>query len=158
MKKIALMFLAVFAGCAPVYRKFYDYKPMRTDSQRSCSTNCMVLKQSCQNQEQLSYQLCLSNARLEYQTCKAGEIWGWKKDKYECISNCYCYEPSCDGPNNDSCEEQYANCYVGCGGRVTETTRCVAQCDKAMPDQVRYLPEGSNEDTHVISPKKSKKK
>lgn len=162
MKKgiVSAVLLACLSGCGPVYQKFYAYHPMRSDSQRNCSLTCQVLKQSCQNSEQQSYQLCLSNARLEYATCKAGETWGYSdKGKYECMYNCYCYEPSCSDPNIVGCEQQYVDCYVGCGGRVTETTRCVSQCKDALPDAVRELPEGSREDTHVIAPKpKTKKK
>lgn len=135
MKRCLLLLLAIFvAGCSPVYRKFYTYEPMRTDSQRNCSVTCQVLKQSCSTNQQQAYQLCLANSRLEYQSCKSNEIWGYnKKGNYECQHNCYCYEPSCTDPDPDLCESQYASCYTGCGGKVTETTRCVENCENEKP-------------------------
>lgn len=126
---VAVVFL-FFSGCAPVYKKFYAYEPMRSQNQRSCAVTCQVLKQSCETNQLQAYQLCQSNARLEYQTCKSGETWGYNnKGKYECQYNCYCYEPSCSEPDHDQCEGQYASCYTACGGKVTETTRCVENCE-----------------------------
>jgi hypothetical protein len=130
----ALLLSILFASsaCSPVYKKFYTYEPMKSDAKRACSINCQSLKQSCSINQQQSYQLCQTNARLEYQTCKANERWGYnKKGEYECRDNCYCFESSCDEPDPELCEEQYATCYRGCGGNVNETIRCVENCEKA---------------------------
>lgn len=156
------LIILLCSSCGPVYQRFYSYQPMRSESQRSCSLTCQVIKQSCQNSENQGYELCTTRAQLEYQSCKAGETWGWnsKKNTYECQYNCYCYTPSCDDPNLGRCEDDYANCYVGCGGKVTETTRCVQNCDKALPESSRSLSPGGEDDTNVIknAPKASKKK
>lgn len=103
---------------------------MKSESQRTCAVTCQVLKMSCATNQQQNYQLCKSNARLDYQSCKSSERWDYNsKGKWECQDNCYCYESYCSEPNQDECEAQYATCYTGCGGRVTETTRCVENCE-----------------------------
>lgn len=126
-----LLIASCFTACGPVYKKFYSYEPMRTESQRTCAVSCQMLKQSCFNNQQQTYQLCLTNAKLEYQSCKSSEMWGYSdKGKWECQYNCYCYEPSCSEPDRDLCEDEYANCYTGCGGKVEQTVRCVENCDQ----------------------------
>lgn len=134
--KISVAVLVAFSAtaCAPVYKTFYSYEPMRTEAQRSCSMTCQMLKQSCFNNQQQTYQLCLSNAKLEYNSCKSSEIWGYSdKGKWECQYNCYCYESSCSEPDRDLCESEYATCYSGCGGKVNQTTRCVENCEQVQP-------------------------
>lgn len=129
MKKAILISILLFTGCSPVYKKFYDYEPMRKESQRTCAVTCQLVRQSCETNQLQAYQLCQSNSRLEYQNCKSREYWGHNdKGKYECLDNCYCYESYCAEPNRDECEAQYATCYKGCGGKVTETTKCVENC------------------------------
>ena len=132
------IFIFAVTGCSPVYKTFYDYEPMKTESQRTCSMSCQMLQQSCSTNQQQNYQLCKSNAQMAYQNCKSNERWGYNsKGKYECQDNCYCYESSCSDPDPSECEAQYASCYRGCGGRVTETTRCVENCEKAGPGPAR---------------------
>ncbi len=127
----------VIAACSPVYKNFYSYEPMRTESQRSCAVSCQILKQSCFNSQQQNYQLCLSNSKLEYQSCKSNEVWGYdKKGKWECQYSCYCYEASCSQPDKDLCEDEYANCYTACGGKVQKTTQCVENCEQVPPAAV----------------------
>ncbi len=126
-----ILVIMAMAGCGPVYKKFYDYEPMRTESQRTCAMTCQLVKQSCFSNQQQAHQLCQSNARFDYQSCKNNERWGYnRKGKWECIDNCYCFESSCSEPNRDECEDEYASCFRGCGGRVSETTRCVANCER----------------------------
>lgn len=134
MKKLfSILLLVMFVGCSPVYKTFYTYEPMRSANQRSCASNCQLIRQSCEINQQQGYQLCLSNARLEYQNCKSNERWGYNsKGKYECQYNCYCYESSCSEPNLDQCEAQYATCYTGCGGKVTSVTRCIENCESVQ--------------------------
>ena len=127
--------LAFFAsGCSPVYKTFYSYEPMKTESQRTCAVSCQALKQSCGMNQQSQYQLCQSNAQLEYQNCKSNERWGYdKKGNWECRDNCYCYQSSCNEPDPDACEADYAKCYSGCGGKVNQSTQCVENCPSPAP-------------------------
>ena len=132
INKSALVFIfSLFFGCSPVYKNFYSYEPMKTDSKRTCAMGCNVAKQSCTFNMQQSYQLCLTSAKIDYQSCKNSEQWGYNsKGKYECLYNCFCYESSCDKPDLDLCEDQYFQCYTACGGKGTKTTRCVENCEQ----------------------------
>lgn len=129
-KPIGFILLLILTGCGPVIRKVHIYEPVKTESQRTCIMSCQMLKQSCTMNQQQTHQLCKANARLEYQSCKSSELWGYnKKGKYECIENCYCYESFCSEPDKEECEDQYASCYRGCGGKVTESMQCVSNCE-----------------------------
>ena len=136
---IFTVLVILVSACGPTYQTFYDFHPLKNASERNCGGHCLKDKQNCRQMEQLMLRECESRAELQYQLCETRKIYGYdKKGKWECVDNCYCSRDSCS-ENTERCEEDYRNCYVICGGKITATTRCTSNCEEAAPPKIETL-------------------
>ena len=123
----SLMFLS---ACGPMYRTDYFYTPPESESGRTCTFQCEMMKGQCRQIEELRADRCESDSRTEVANCEAyiyltkGREAKW----YECTGS------SCSA-NYEQCEGQHRYCYQSCGGKVDARTTCVANCDQIPPAQ-----------------------
>jgi hypothetical protein len=138
---LALLVLVFFcASCSPVYKNFYDYETPKSTKSHECIQRCSEVRQDCEYFAQQKYDNCENRAQQEYLVCESGKIYRTKRNgDVECVVNCYCSKSSCPEPDQEACEERYGTCFASCGGKVTVTTRCVENCDKADPPKSRIV-------------------
>ena len=132
-KLMMLAFVLIFfaCSCAPRYRTTYDFTPPTSEQGKTCVFQCENTKlqceqlqemklQNCRDREDLKQQKCQDKAEKEYERCKAK-------------GNQICFQAACpisECYKGTKCETQYRRCYQTCGGKVTSTRSCVANCEK----------------------------
>jgi hypothetical protein len=130
-KKLAqTFFVSTFAGvsmtgCGPVYETFYSYKAPRTAHGLACVSNCEIIKSSCEDRAELRRTNCEIRADSDYRLCIA---LAKNEDQRRA-----CFRSSCAIRRDDSCIREYNRCFQICGGTVTETVRCTANCPPDPP-------------------------
>lgn len=138
----AAVALALLAGCGPRYQTFTSYAPPQDDAGRQCLAQCLGSRQLCRQGAQVHTQQCRLGAQTqaqienirrlaEYQLelershrkgRKAPERPGTVSPDYgRCNGEAAAAERQC-GVDHDLC-------YQNCGGQVTYTTHCVANCE-----------------------------
>lgn len=131
------------AGCAPKYRTFTTYSPPEDQGGRRCLARCQDSRQHCRQSASLEVQQCRIDAQGEAQ----GENLRLMADyqiKLRQFKAGYSEAPpeppatvrpdywGCEnraGGLEQQCTSDYDLCYQNCGGTVTYTTRCVANCE-----------------------------
>ncbi len=86
---------------------------------QNCILNCESGKELCAQRHELSYERCQVDADRDYNDCLRHSK---KKDRESC------YISHCSRPDTDDCTQDYNRCFEICGGKVTATTNCVANC------------------------------
>ena len=120
MKRFALLnlllgliaFAALLGGCSTIR---YEYFPPNTDQGRFCITQCAGVREMCQGNEiqraQYEQALCKQRNESIYRSCLRHAD---SKDDAK-----KCYRQSCFASENTwRCDENYRQCFVGCGGIV----------------------------------------
>jgi hypothetical protein len=129
---LVISLLSIVTGCAPVYRTFYEYKPIASGTGKKCANECIYIKQQCESNAIQSFNACQARVELAYQGCMSRQVFGYDNEGvWGCQQNCFCFRDSCTD-TTPSCEEPYKDCYVNCGGTVVATTQCVSNCEKAL--------------------------
>jgi hypothetical protein len=134
-------------SCGPRFHTSYQLTPPKTPTGMYCINSCQGSLQQCESSQQYEYQGCLNRVETTYQVCEAGKemgpdpLLGWAMPI--CIKNCHCSRDSCSRPDSELCQARYRSCYQGCGGTVTSTTICVANCEKLVP-QARLQDPGNS--------------
>jgi len=135
---------AALAGCSPQYRTFTAYTPPAADGGRQCLAQCQGSRQLCRQGVSLEVQQCRMSAQNEAQIENLRRMTEYQAELQLFQAGYAKHAPETPGttrPNYWSCdnrasgfEEQctadYDLCYQNCGGVVTYTTRCVANCEK----------------------------
>lgn len=133
---VVMMFLFLLGACGPQYETHYSFTPPPQSAQATqCLQSCEIQRQQCKLLDDTRYQACQSQARADKLQCEANQNADYthclKKhpDKPKKCSKPFCMESSCSR-NQSDCDQSYRTCYTSCGGSVTSTTICVADCDK----------------------------
>ena len=127
--KVALLFAAgmvfgMVSGCGPIYDLRYEYaKPSGAD--RVCFSQCVTGRSHCR---QLSR---LADANRERDAALCAAIASGEKDAAERrrrLAECRLALPPRPAFPDGDCERDYNDCFIACGGTVTEIRECVANC------------------------------
>jgi hypothetical protein len=140
---IAAVLGALLAGCGPRYQTFASYTPPQDDAGRQCLSQCLSGRQICRQSAQVQTQQCRLGAQTEtqlenirrlaeyqvelerYESRRSGDA----PERPQTLSPSYA---RCDGEAAAAarqCAVDHDLCYQSCGGRVTYTVHCVANCD-----------------------------
>lgn len=132
---LLMLLLGTLVGCGPIYKDFYTFHPADNQQSDHCIDDCVYQQRRCENDARMVTEQCKYQALMEKRICEAGRQYAYsdKKKRMECVSNCYCSENYCSDPDLTQCEQSRVFCHVACGGKVTQTTRCVSFCDQAAP-------------------------
>lgn len=108
----ALSVVLFLAGCA-VTR--YEYLAPPTQQGRYCATQCAAIKDSCQGNE-------INRAQYEYNNCQQRSEYQYRDCLHHARSENEtkkCVRQACwNTPNTWRCDENYRQCFTGCGGTV----------------------------------------
>lgn len=143
LKKIlflSIFLLPFFSGCQSVR---YVFIPPLTDGGKMCTAECTKIRNECELEAQKDYQECQRRYDFEnriYLDCLRESRW--EKPIYRCINDgskrffacqeqfeaqmhfyrmkksIICNSPSYCYPNDSICENNYRQCFEGCGGTV----------------------------------------
>lgn len=141
---LGCLLAAVLTACGYVPKKEPVYSTQTTnalpnsEAGRLCIAQCQQTLQLCENNSDMAYQSCkaerLIRAESEYRdylrSLRPGEKKRRDLSSFE-ISSCYRGDPACS--------TNYTQCYLNCGGVITEQTFCTSNCDRMTPPQ----PNGS---------------
>ena len=102
----------LLGGCATIR---YEYLPPATNQGRMCVTQCSGVREMCQGNEmqraEYDRAICEQRSESSYRSClhQADNKSEAKK----------CYRSSCyTSENTWRCDENYRQCFVGCGGII----------------------------------------
>ena len=119
------IFCAALWGCGPIYDFRYEYaKPPGAD--RLCFSQCVTGRSHCRQLERLGD----ANRQRDQSLCIA--LASREKDddkRARRIAECQLALPVPVYPEGN-CELDYNDCFIACGGTVTEIRECVANCDR----------------------------
>jgi hypothetical protein len=139
---IAAVLGTLVPGCGPRYQTFASYTPQH-DAGRQCLAQCLSNRQICRQTAQVQTQQCRVGAQTEaqlenfrrlaeyqaelerYESRRSGDA----PERPQTLSPTY---GRCDGEATAAarqCGVDHDLCYQNCGGQVTYTTHCVANCD-----------------------------
>ena len=108
-----LIFAGLFAGilsaCSPDYRTHYTFTPPTTEKVASCVASCKQKQQLCNDNCINRFSGCVDQQDPFTRDTKA------VADYSDCHDAC-------------GCNALYAECYQGCGGKVTWKKECVSYC------------------------------
>lgn len=132
----------LLAGCNPRYQTFTSYRPPTDIAGRQCLAQCSSTRQTCRQSGQTLIQQCRSQAQMEAHLETARRAAAYSIDLERSGNGGY-GAPELPGPASPNysrcddeaagvelqCKDDYDLCYQNCGGQVTYTTQCVANCD-----------------------------
>lgn len=136
MPKLPALLTAVLtlASCAPVIETTYSYAPPGTDEGRRCVARCEAERVPCARSCDRGERLCLDDADSRAMRDFQMELGDGLDRRRGSTSRTYFdyadrYRPLCsaDGCRN-TCNGTYRACFEGCGGTVTTTQTCTANC------------------------------
>jgi len=119
----------VSAGCSPVYKVEYTYSEAETSQMKACALECGERRLSCKEEVWLDYRYCVDDLRYDqfrYRHCVSRAA-----DHQDRLPLCTRPMDFCFRPNYSECHDAYAGCYERCGGTVTRTRKCIANCKGA---------------------------
>ncbi len=108
----ALTLSLILAGCTTIH---YEYVAPTTDQGRICVTQCAGVREMCQgneiNRAQSERYACEQRSESSYRSCMHHAE---NRDEAK-----KCHRPACYAHENTwRCDENYRQCFVGCGGIV----------------------------------------
>ncbi|WP_109118259.1 hypothetical protein [Azospirillum sp. TSO22-1] len=126
--------LLLLAGCAPVMETALHFAPPAGEEGRQCVARCQADRapcvQSCDRRERLCRSDAESRAMRDYnleadryndaRRSGSSRTYFDYADRYRRL----CSFQGC----RDTCVATYRGCFEACGGTVTETQVCVANC------------------------------
>jgi hypothetical protein len=138
---LAMALLLALAACGPQYKTFVAYTPPDTAEGRQCLLSCQNLRMACRQQKDEHVQECRRNAETQAQLESVRRIAEYAVTaKNEPKTGQPPRLPRDAKPNYSACAGQGQHmenqctadhdlCYQNCGGRVTYSTHCVANCE-----------------------------
>ena len=125
----ALLIAVLMSGtaCGPIYDTQYHYAPPKSYAGQACISQCEGGKYRCRSYQDREARDCERRSEYQAQICamKIYDKKGRDPKWYECNTS------SCSA-DYDLCDSEYRDCYESCGGRVTEQTVCIANCDQQV--------------------------
>jgi hypothetical protein len=132
----ALGLALALAGCQPVYETGYRFEPPADGGERAatCVASCAAAQEACLKPARAEFAACQGRASMQQDQCRAQsqiqfEICqgAYAPEGLTCIYQ-ICHFQQCDQGGIAACEADYRACFAGCGGKVVEEPRCVANC------------------------------
>jgi hypothetical protein len=132
---------ALLAGCAARYQTFTSYAPPQDQDGRQCLAACSSTRQTCRQSGQPLIQQCRSQAQTEahLETVRRAAAYSIELERHgggpgapELPGPASPNYPRCDREASGiehQCKADYDLCYQNCGGTVTYTTHCIANCE-----------------------------
>jgi hypothetical protein len=131
------------AGCGPRYQTFTSYAPPQDQAGRQCLAQCLSGRQLCRQNAQVQIQQCRLSAQTDAQIETIRRLAEYQADRgrdHRRHQNTP-EQPDTVSPNYGQCNGEAATaeqrclddhdlCYQNCGGEVTYTTQCVANCEE----------------------------
>lgn len=132
--RFILVFLFFF-GCGPQYKVVHTYVPPSTTHGKACIEKCVLSKMNCKQRSLDDYDRCIDReekfALKEYEKYVQDALARNVQPDKSITSKSFMHKSNCVIHKNNSCDEDYRQCYLDCGGRIDIDTVCVANCDKA---------------------------
>ncbi|TKW61834.1 MAG: hypothetical protein DI628_04230 [Blastochloris viridis] len=126
MKRLVLLAL-VLAACGPTYRTNYTLNEPATESGRLCSSNVIVMSNTCVENCRQMARSCYNPGGFHTSIGYGrGGYGGWGYNQ-SLLDERDCSPRQCE----ENCLASARAAHVRCGGTVTEETVCTANCDKA---------------------------
>ena len=130
----------LLAGCNPRYQTFASYSPPPDQAGRQCLAHCLSSRQLCRQSAEVQTQQCRLAARARPRS-RPSKAAAYQLD-LERSQRKRKHAPEPPGkvsPNYGRCHSDAATaehqcgadhdlCYQNCGGEITYTTHCVANC------------------------------
>ncbi len=132
MKRLVLLALVpgfLVAACGPTYRTNYTLNEPTTESGRLCSSNVIVMSNTCVENCRQMARSCYNPGGFHTSMGFGsggyrGYGWGYERSL---LDDRDCSPRQCE----ENCLASARAAHVRCGGTVTEETVCTANCDKA---------------------------
>ena len=134
---------ALVAGCGPRYQTFTSYAPPEDQAGRQCLAQCLSGRQLCRQNAQVQIQQCRLSAQTDaqIQTIRRlaeynAELAQSHRRRRDAPEQPGTVSPNYGPCNSDAaiaeqrCLDDHDLCYQNCGGEVTYTTECVANCEE----------------------------
>ena len=131
----------LIGGCNPRYQTFTSYAPPQGDGGQQCLAQCSSTRQTCRQSGDTLVQQCRSQAETQahLETVRRVASYSIQLERDRTTGSA----PELPGPASPNygrcdheaagveqqCKADYDLCYQNCGGQVTYTTHCVANCD-----------------------------
>ncbi len=146
MRRHALPALAIaqvmlmLLGCSPQYRAFASYTPPATDTGRQCATQCLDTRRTCRGQSDQQIEQCRVGAQRDALAETVLRQAAYQMDRQQHKAEPPSSHSAIVQPNYRRCDQQAGNlaeqcsadfdlCYQNCGGAITYSTQCIANCD-----------------------------
>jgi hypothetical protein len=140
---VLVLAAAMLTACGPRYQTFTNYTPPASDFGRQCVAQCLNARQLCRQHASAEVQQCRSEAQqlatvetlkrqAEYQIDLERFRAGLIRDEPPRPATVTPATGRCDQQGSRierQCSGDFDLCYQNCGGTVTYTTRCGANCD-----------------------------
>jgi hypothetical protein len=140
---VAAVIGALAAGCGPRYQTYTSYAPPQDDAGRQCLAQCLSGRQLCRQSAQVQTQQCRLGAQTETQIENLRRLAEYQVEleRYEAglsrkaperpgtMSPSYSRCSSAAAATDRQCAADHDLCYQNCGGVVTYTTHCIANCE-----------------------------
>jgi hypothetical protein len=133
--------LLSLTACGPQYRTFVSYAPPESAEGRACLASCQGMRMACRQQKGEQVQECRRNAETQAQLESIRRIAEYAvsasdessksssrrlpRDAKPNYSACAAQDRQIEG----QCTADHDLCYQNCGGHVTYSTQCVANCE-----------------------------
>jgi hypothetical protein len=127
-----LVVLAGLGACAPVYETRYQLTPPPGGPEsRSCLGRCRAALSLCATQASGAYRACDQRAQQRFEVCQRNasiEVEVCKRSGRDDCTRRICTRERCSDASVAGCDADYRGCFAACGGSVTESAVCVANC------------------------------
>ena len=133
MPALLLALILLLASCAPVVETTYRYAPPESAEGQRCVAACAAERATCSQSCDRREKLCLTDAdsrALRDYRIDTDDFGNARRpssrsvfdymDRYRSL----CRMEGC----RNACGDTYRACYERCGGRVTATRTCTANC------------------------------
>ena len=133
---------ALLVGCNPRYQTFTSYTPPQDDGGQQCLAQCSSTRQMCRQSGQTLVQQCRTEAQTQahIETVRRLAQYHIELERHDDEGQGTPELPGTASPNYSrcngeaagverQCKADYDLCYQNCGGQITYTTHCVANCD-----------------------------
>jgi len=135
----ALLICLTLAACGPRYATTYNLVPPKDAQGRACTRGCEISRDSCTR-----------NCRIEVESCQRHNYYGGgpyvgigagSHGMSSGVGAVFPFGPSwgtgqvCSVQScTKDCQETFNICYAACGGQVTESRTCTANCPAAQTE------------------------
>jgi len=131
------------SGCGPQYRTFTSYAPPADQVGRACLAECAAIRQSCRQDAGGMVQQCRLEAERSAERLHLQRLAEYGLELYHFqagLTDRAPHKPREARPDygacnyqadglEQQCQDDHDLCYQNCGGTITYTTQCVANCE-----------------------------